>query len=131
MNQSQQFSVRALYHLENFGGVLDQAASTVWSCSAPNKNKIFAWLWVKGRIKVRSMLLKQPILVFDGCPFGCNVSETTTHLAIRCPRSAQVFQMLGIDTTGVQRVGDLFTLGKDHTAPDKSEAWEVVVITIL
>lgn len=130
MNRSKSFSVRSLYHLSNFGGVLDQACAAIWKCSAPNKNKIFAWLWVKGRIKVRSVLMKQQILASDECPFGCSTSESALHLAVLCPRSATIFQLLGLNVSNFQTMSDLFTIGKISCLPDKKNAWDLVLIAI-
>ncbi|KQK06281.1 hypothetical protein BRADI_2g25475v3 [Brachypodium distachyon] len=75
--------------------------------------------------------MKQQILTSDECPFGCNSSESALHLAVLCPRSALIFQYLGLDVSNVQDMRDLFTDGKVVIAPNKKNVWVVVLVAIL
>ena len=90
LNTKEQLSVKNMYNLLNWGGVDHITASTVWKCAAPNKGKMFAWLLVKGMIKVRSVLHKQQIVDDAICPFGCQTSETVEHFALECGRTKQI-----------------------------------------
>jgi hypothetical protein len=79
-------------------------------CAAPKKGKLFAWLLIKGKIKVRLVLLRQKIVNDDSCPFGCKTRETVEHFALNCGHTTQILALLGIDLSSITELSDIFML---------------------
>uniref|UniRef100_A0ACD5VCZ8 Uncharacterized protein n=1 Tax=Avena sativa TaxID=4498 RepID=A0ACD5VCZ8_AVESA len=99
-NPSVNFSVKNLYLICNWG--------FIWNSAAPKKGKIFAWLMIKGRIKVRAVLLKQNIVNSDLCPFGCQDKETVQHFVFHCRHSKLILDKLGIQMNGYVEPEDIY-----------------------
>jgi hypothetical protein len=99
--------------------------------AAPKKGKLFAWLLIKGRIKVRTVLLQQKIVSDDSCPFGCNASETVEHFALNCDHTTQILTLLGIDLSGLTELSDIFDTARDRCVAQKKKAWDLVITASL
>jgi hypothetical protein len=119
---SDSFSVKNLYSIINWGGLRHVSLDSIWKSAAPKKCKVFAWLLSKGRIKVRSVLLRQNIVNDDSCPFGCNARETVEHFALDCAHSTQILALLGIDLAGLTDLSDIFDAARDRCADPKKES---------
>ena len=122
LNMGDEFSVKNMYSLMNWGGVEHITASTVWKCAAPKKGKMFAWLLIKGRIKVRSILRKQQIVEDDNCPFGCRAAETVRHFVLECTRMKQILAALGIHLDTVSELEDIFGAARQQCPEEKEKA---------
>lgn len=131
LDHSQPFSVRGVYQLTNFGGILDNASMAVWQSFAPKKCNFFAWLMIKGRIKVRTTLHLQGVIDSDACPFECGNSESVRHLATSCPRAIHIWQFLGLPFQAGCDVHDIFTSVKDLIPSAWLHVWDTVAVTIL
>jgi hypothetical protein len=125
------FSVSNLYNIMNWGGIKQESAESIWRCAAPKKGKIFAWLLIKGRIKVRAVLLRQNIVDDERCPFGCKERETTEHFALNCGRTIQILALLGINLTSCEKLTNIFDTARERCPPQKKKAWTLVITAAL
>lgn len=59
-------------------GLQEQGSSETKS----KKVKLFAWLMIKGRMKVRAVLFEQQIVDNELCLFGCKERETVQQFVL-------------------------------------------------
>jgi hypothetical protein len=116
-----------MYEIMNWGGIRHVSADTIWSCAAPKKGKVFAWLMIKGRIKVRSLLCRQKIVDDELCPFGCKERETVEHFALNCRRTYQILALLGIDLSDISVLPDVYDKARDKCPDQKKKGWDLVI----
>jgi hypothetical protein len=121
------FSVRNMYEIMNWGGIRHVSADTIWSCAAPKKGKVFAWLMIKGRIKVRSLLFRQNIVDDELCPFGCKEREIVEHFVLNCQRTTQILALLGIDLSNLSVLSDIYDTARDKCSDRKKKGWDLVI----
>jgi hypothetical protein len=57
------------------------SVTSIWNCAATKKGKRFAWLMLKGRIKVRTILFNEKLFI-KSYPFGCQ-EETRQFCILR------------------------------------------------
>ncbi|KQK05618.1 hypothetical protein BRADI_2g21190v3 [Brachypodium distachyon] len=86
---------------------------------------------LKIRIKVRTTLHLQGVIVSDACPYGCGCSETVHHLAFSCPRAGAVWHAFGYPVSANYEVQDLFTSVKELIPSAWLRIWDTMVVSIL
>lgn len=101
--------VRNMYEPSNWGGEIQRVYNFIWHCSARKKARIFAWLMVRRRIKVRSVLLREYIVPR---PFDCSDSEAMYHFVV-FPRIVQILNKLGTGLNGLEEPSDIENLRND------------------
>uniref|UniRef100_A0ACD5WNA0 Uncharacterized protein n=1 Tax=Avena sativa TaxID=4498 RepID=A0ACD5WNA0_AVESA len=85
---------------------------------------------IKGRIKVRVVLLKQNIVNNDLCPFGCQDKETVQHFVFHCRHSKLILDKLGIQMNGYVEPEDIYIEANKRLLENKRQAWPLVITAI-
>lgn len=81
------FSTSSMYRAMMNSGIVDLRMIDLWKSHIPLKQKIFAWMCVKGRIQVTDELLHKGWQGEEGCQLCelCGLPETAQHLTFTCP----------------------------------------------
>jgi hypothetical protein len=77
------FSVKSMYALINFCGVLPVNVHSVWKIKVPPKIHFFLWLIARNKLLTRDNLCKRQHVDDLTCLF-CNEEETCSHLFCDC-----------------------------------------------
>lgn len=90
------FSARCAYSLLSSVNEVDIHADRIWGSKAPIKVKIFGWLLFRDRLNTKANLHHKTIADDASYPRCDHHLEDATHLALSCPRAAQVWRLLDI-----------------------------------
>jgi hypothetical protein len=77
------FSVKSMYAIINFGGILPVHVHSIWKLKLPPKIHFFLRLVVHNKILTRDNLVKSQLVDDLTCVF-CNELETCNHLYFEC-----------------------------------------------
>jgi hypothetical protein len=88
------FSVRSLYKILNFRGIIPPNSRLWWDIPIPHKIQIFMWLTCQSKILTKDQLREKGWIGSASCPF-CNADETVNHLFITCSLVRQVWFWMG------------------------------------
>lgn len=88
------FSVKSIYHLLNYRGVLTRQPLLLWSLPIPPKIRIFIWLTFRNRILTKTNLRKKGWEGSVQCLF-CSHDESVDHLFLHCRLVQQIWYWLG------------------------------------
>jgi hypothetical protein len=72
----------------------------IWGTRAPNKVKVFAWLYFKDRLTTRSNLYAKHVLDDDQCQRCTNHVEDKHHVFFSCDASSELWDKLGLGDVG-------------------------------
>ncbi|XP_048499711.1 uncharacterized protein LOC104890046 isoform X5 [Beta vulgaris subsp. vulgaris] len=91
------YSVKTAYMLGK-GGNLDnfhRAWVFIWSLDVSPKVRHFLWRVCTNTLPVRSLLHHRHLMEDASCPWGCGLTETTSHALFCCSRWEEVWQESG------------------------------------
>ena len=96
------FSARAVYHrLREQAGTEDPTFlrlwCAVWKSRLLIKIRIFSWLLLRRRLRMRSFLHRVVPDVPAGCALCAGAEENCEHLFITCPFASSVWQRANVD----------------------------------
>jgi hypothetical protein len=77
------FSVKSMYAVVNFRGILPVSVHSVWKIKVPPKIHFFLWLIAHNKLLTRDNLVKRQNVDDLTCLF-CNEEETCNHLFCEC-----------------------------------------------
>lgn len=88
------FSVKSLYKMLNFRGVIFPNSMIGWTLPVPPKIKTFMWLVARNKLLTKKNLSKKGWPGSTKYQF-CSQEETTNHLFLKCPLTQQIWFWMG------------------------------------
>ena len=108
LNSNGVYSVKSLYNVVNFRGVLPNNTPAVWNIKIPARIHIFLWLLVNNKILTRDHLVKRQNVSDFSCAF-CSCHESCHHLFFGCDVMIEFWRNLS-RITGYSRVVNMLSL---------------------
>jgi hypothetical protein len=105
------FSVKSMYAIINFRGVVPVHVHSIWKLKLPPKIHFFLWLLVHNKNLTRDNLVKRQSVDDLTCAF-CNELETCNHLFFECVVAKAAWSELKLCTGSVIIVVDINSLAK-------------------
>ena len=110
--------------LDQVTGTPDAHGRHIWTTRVPNKVKIFAWLYFKDRLSIRTNLFAKHILDDESCQRCSNATEDRLHVFFGCPTSAELWESTAL-------LSDTEVWSANVPSHLDTNLWPFVLLTIL
>jgi hypothetical protein len=101
----------------------------IWGSKVPNKVKIFAWLYFKGRLSTKANLFDKNVMQDAICCRCSCPSEDRCHVFFDCKLSDNVWNALGLRFLSTAADNDVWAL--PSVCHQDAATWPSVLLTIL
>ena len=124
LNPSGVYSVKSLYNVVNFRGVLPKNTPAVWNIKIPARIHIFLWLLVNNKLFTRDNLRKSQEVSDPTCVF-CSEHESCFHLFSACVVAVEFWKAI-CTLTGVREDINMMSISSYWLRGDKFAAINTV-----